>query len=114
MGGLLGKIWDKTTDALHAVTGMPTADEKRNQQRMITDQIQAYKDQTELSRKAIDETRAQKDIEKRKINEKQIRSLRNNYRPQGGFLNNQGNSAPGATSPLLGSGNTGISDKLGA
>ena len=48
-----------------------------------------YKDQTELAAKQLEETRAQKDVEKRRINEKQIRSLRNNYRPSGGLLNSQ-------------------------
>lgn len=90
-------VEDKTTDFLHNITGIPTADEKRNIQRQVADQIKAYKDQTAITEQQINETRAEKAVEKRRINEKQIRSLRNNYRPAGGFLNNQGQaqSSPG-------------------
>lgn len=55
----------------------------------INQQIKAYKDQTAITQKALEETRAATEVEKRRIQEKQIRSLRGQFRPSGGFLNNQ-------------------------
>ena len=51
--GLLGKVLDKATDLAHYVTGIPTSDEKRNQQKMMNDQIKAYKEQTEITKKEL-------------------------------------------------------------
>jgi hypothetical protein len=87
----------------HKATGTPSSKEKRNQQSLINEQIKAYKDQTELAAKELATLKDQKDMEKRKINEKQIRSLRGSYRAPGGFLNNQS----------LGNTN-GLTNKLGA
>lgn len=61
----------------------------KEQNRLINEQIQAYKDQTALTQKELNDLKAQKDVERRRIDEKQIRSLRGQYRPAGGFLNNQ-------------------------
>ena len=98
------------SDVYHKATGAPTAAEKRDQANMMNEQIRAYREQTELAKKQMDDARAAKDVEKRRINEKQIRSLRNNFRPAGGFLNNQGNAQPNA-----GLGNSsGLPSKLGA
>jgi hypothetical protein len=54
-----------------------------DQRYMIQDQMKAYKDQAELTRQEIDRKRAEGAAEKRRVEEKQIRSLRRNYRPQG-------------------------------
>jgi hypothetical protein len=54
-----------------------------DQRYMMQDQMKAYKDQTELTRQEIDRKRAEGAAEKRRVEEKQIRSLRRNYRPQG-------------------------------
>jgi hypothetical protein len=105
----LGGFRDSLSHLWHGITGTPTSAEKRDQKSMIKEQIDAYKKQTEIAEKQIAETRAEKDIQKRKVNEKQIRSLRNNYRPSGGFLNNQGLSA-GSNSAVQ----SGLSNKLGA
>ena len=78
--GFLGDVWDKVTDVAHEVSGVPTADEKRNAKRMVTDQIKAYKEQTELLRAETDRKRGEEASEKRRVEEKQIRSLRRNYR----------------------------------
>lgn len=75
-----GNLWDKTTDALHTVTGIPTADEKRNAQKAMRDQVNAYKQQTELTRNEINRKQTEEKAEKRRVEEKQIRSLRRNYR----------------------------------
>ncbi len=72
----------------HKITGTMNEDEKRNQQYAINDQIKAYKEATELSRQEISKVQDEQNVQKRMINEKQIRSLRNSYRPAGGFLNN--------------------------
>lgn len=49
----------------------------------INGQIKAYKEQTELTRKEIDRVKNEEAVEKRRVNEKQIRSLRHNYRSSG-------------------------------
>jgi hypothetical protein len=104
------KIGDVAGGVFNKITGRPSADDVRNQQYAINDQIKAYKDQTALTEKEIGDARAQQDVVKRQINEKQIRSLRNNYRASGGFLNNQGASSQSA----LGSSNVaGGASKLG-
>ena len=83
------------------VFGIPDASEKRKQASMMNDQIKAYKDQSELTRNELNATRGAQDVEKRRIQEKQIRTLRRNYRPAG----------------ILGAGNTSseadVSSKLG-
>jgi hypothetical protein len=81
-----GKVWDVVTDVAHAVTGIPTADDRRNQQKMMNDQVKAYKEQTAIAREEIDRKRGEQMAEKRRVQEKQIRSLRHNFSPAG-FLN---------------------------
>jgi hypothetical protein len=85
---------NKAGGLVNAITGRPSAAEKRTQQYAVNDQIRAYKEQTELSNQQIKAAQDEKTVEKRKVNEKQIRSLRNNFRPAGGFLNNQNASSP--------------------
>jgi len=92
----------------HAATGLPTASEKRDQAKLVKDQIEAYKQQTSMAEEQLNEARASREVEKRKVNEKQIRNLRHNYRPAGGFLNNRGLTAAG------GSETGDISNKLGS
>jgi len=58
----------------------------RDQRNMVNAQIKAYQDQTALARQQLDEARAATDAEKRRVNEKQIRTLRRNYRAQGAGL----------------------------
>lgn len=84
--GLLDWAWDKATDAGHAITGIPTADEKRNQQKMMNEQMKAYKEQTKMAKDEIERKRGEQLVEKRRVQEKQIRHLRRNYSPAG-FLN---------------------------
>lgn len=66
-------IWNK-------VTNNPSAAEKRQQNQLITDQVNAYKQQTDLTRQQLNDARAETQVEQRRIQEKQIRSLRRNYR----------------------------------
>lgn len=75
------------------ITGNMSAAERRAQQRLISEQINAYKDQTMLARQQLDSTRAQSNTEQRRVDEKQIRALRRNYRAQGAGLLGIGKSA---------------------
>lgn len=70
-----------------------------------SEQAKMYKNSTDMANKAAGELKTQQDNERRRIQEKQIRGLRNSYRPVGGFLSSQGNvpSSPnnlGSTSGL--------------
>jgi len=99
--GFNNKVRDTATDILHTATGIPTAADKRDQARMINDQIKAYKEQSDLTRQAMEETKTQRENERRRIEEKQIRSLRNRTRASG--LMNQAspsNTALGTTQGL--------------
>lgn len=93
-GGIVSDVW-------HAATGSPTADERRNQQNMINEQIKAYKDQTELAKQDLANKKNEIDAQKRRIEEKQIRALRRNYRPQG-FLGSSGGSSQDDMNTKLG------------
>ena len=66
----------------------------------INDQIKAFKDQSELSRKMLEQKKSEGDVLKRKIQEKQIRSLRNTYRSPS--MLGMGASASGDISQKLG------------
>jgi len=68
---------------VNKMTGNPSAKDKRAQQQSMNDQIKAYRDQSELAQQQINEAKSSQDIEKRRIQEKQIRSLRRSYRPAG-------------------------------
>ena len=80
IGGGLASATDVASDLYHSVTGTPTADEKRNTQKAMNDQIKAYRDQTELTRNELNRVANETQIEKRRVQEKQIRSLRGQYR----------------------------------
>jgi len=74
-----GGLWNK-------ITGSPTAADRREQQNAVNAQIKAYQDQTAMARQQLDEARDATNAEKRRVNEKQIRALRRNYRAQGAGL----------------------------
>ena len=101
-GGLAGLVNDSLADkmggAFNKITGRESADTKRNRQYAINDQIKAYKDQTALNNQELQKIQGEKDVAKRQINEKQIRAIRNQYRPSGGFLNQGTGNALGAGS----------------
>lgn len=93
VAGAANAFRDKATDFLHNVSGVPTADQKRQQSNLINSQIKAYKDQTELTRQELNRKSSEVAAEKRRVEEKQIRSLRRNYRAAGqGFLGTQASS----------------------
>ena len=80
-------IFDVFKKIYHGVTGTPTSDEKRNQAKLVRDQMEAYRKQTEITQEEIRRKQAESEAEKRKIDEKQIRGLRSRYRPSGGLMN---------------------------
>lgn len=87
----IGKwIGDEFGGAYHAITGTQNAAQKReaanatgDTNRMLNEQIKAYRDQTELTKNQINAAKDAQQVEQRRIQEKQIRSLRRNYRAQG-------------------------------
>lgn len=100
--GIASKTYDVVTDAYHRLSGVPTSKERRNQARDINDQIKAYKEQTNLAREELNQKRAAEVTEKRRINEKQIRSLRNTYRSRGLLGGEASADEAGMTSKLGG------------
>lgn len=87
--GIFDFITDPIGGLVNKVIGRQSADDMRKQNQMISDQMEAYKRQTEITRKATEDARAQQDVEQRRVQQKQIRSLRSNYRAQGaGMLGN--------------------------
>ena len=65
----------------------------RDQRNLVNSQIKAYQDQTALAKQQLDESRAATQAEKRRVEEKQIRALRRNYRSNGAGMLGVGNSA---------------------
>lgn len=76
---------------------------ERQQKELIAQQMRAYREQTELTRQEIDRVRGEENTEKRRIQEKQIRSLRRSQRAQGIGMLGIGEPAAGDMSNKLGS-----------
>lgn len=75
--------WGIGSTIFHAATGIPTAQEKRAQANLIGSQVNAYKKQTEMAEKEIASKRDQQMVEKRRINDKQVKALRHRFAPSG-------------------------------
>jgi len=58
------------------------AQQQKDARNAMNAQVEAYNKQTELTKQMLDQTRNQEAVEKRRIEEKQIRSLRRNYGAQ--------------------------------
>jgi len=97
--GFFDKVWDKATDFLHGVTGMPTADDKRNASRMVSDQMNAYKKQTEVAEQVVAQKRQEGLANRRRMDEKQVNAVRSRLGGGGSFM---------------GSGTSDLPDTLGA
>lgn len=65
----------------------------------INEQMQAYKNETELTKKEIAAKQNEENYERRRIQEKQIRTLRRHFRAAS-ILGNQAGSEPGMTEKL--------------
>jgi hypothetical protein len=83
---------------LDSLTGQPSSAEKK----LMKEQMQAYRDQSELTKNEINRAKDEQVAEKRRIQEKQIRALRGRASSRG-FL---GTTSPEASTP-------GTSAKLG-
>lgn len=94
---------DETINSL--TLGMYNPRESRHQEAearyMMNDQMKQYKEQTELTKQELNRAREEKDAEKRRIEEKQIRTLRRNYRTSG-ILGGAANSQPDMNDKLGG------------
>ena len=96
--------WTKVRDGFEKVATAGMYDPVKSRQNeaeqryAIGDQVQAYRDQTKIANDQIDQKRGEEQVEKRRIQEKQIRSLRHNFKPAG-FLDSGSSD--------------GMSDKLG-
>ena len=81
-------LWTSFRDAVveNTTGGLYSPREARHKEAesryAVNAQIKAYNDQTALAKQQLDETRAQTLAEKRRVNEKQIRTLRRNNRAQ--------------------------------
>lgn len=75
---------------------------ERDQRGLIQGQIKAYQDQTALTRQQLDQTRNEQNVEKRRIQEKQIRSLRGTYRAQNAGMLGVGQPATNDMNTKLG------------
>jgi hypothetical protein len=76
-----------------------------DERNMINDQIKAYRDQTELTRQQLATTQAAQDVERRRIEQKQIRALRGTYRSAGlgaGLLGSAGGTGSDMNTKLGG------------
>ena len=74
----------------------------RDQRNMVNAQIKAYQDQTNLAKQQLDEARNATQAEKRRVEEKQIRSLRRNYRSSGAGMLGVGASQTNDMNSTLG------------
>jgi hypothetical protein len=70
-------------DAVAKLTGGQTSGEKKKQKEAMNAQIKSYREQTNLANAEIARVKDSEQVEKRRIEEKQIRALRRNYRSQG-------------------------------
>src|ERR1017187_7286974 len=86
--------WEKGA-TLGAYDPEKSRENDRDQRDMVNAQMKAYKDQTELTREQLNKTQAATDAEKRRVEEKQIRSMRRNYRaPNAGMSGMLGTGEP--------------------
>lgn len=90
--GVMGSIKDKFLGG----------DAAKEQAKLANEQIKAYREQTEISKAELDRKRGEEQVEKRRVEEKQIRGLRRNFR------------SPGLLGSGGGVGGNPVSDKLGA
>jgi predicted XRE-type DNA-binding protein len=83
----IGDLWDDIGDiggsVWHGITGTPSEADKRAARQSMQAQIDFYKQQTEMEQSEIARKQGEQLAEKRRVEEKQIRSLRRNFRPAG-------------------------------
>lgn len=85
--------WTNVRDGIEKAATLGLYDPKESrrleadQRYAMNDQIRDYKELTAITKAETDRKRGEQAMEKRRIEEKQIRSLRRNFRPAG-FLDN--------------------------
>jgi hypothetical protein len=84
------------------IAGIPSASDRRKAAADLQDQVRAYREQTELTRQELNRASQEQDVQKRRVNEKQIRSLRRNYRSAGVLGTGSNPSTQNDTSAKLG------------
>lgn len=105
--GLVTTVRD-VADFAGSLVGIPTREDRDKANRMMNDQIRAYREQTELSKKELDRLSKEKATEKRRIEEKQIRALRTRSSSRG-LLGGGGGTNPSSA----GANESGMANKLG-
>lgn len=81
-GAVLASNKSARTDVAQAF-GAPSAKERAEQQRLMNEQISAYKQQTEIAKQEMNVAKDAQQAEKRRIQEKQIRAIRRNASSRG-------------------------------
>ncbi len=94
---LFGPVADKAYDVYQGMQ-----DDKKAAQNAMNEQIKAYKEQTELTRNELANKANEQAVQKRRIDEKQIRALRRSYRAGGALLGTQQTNQPDMNSKLGG------------
>lgn len=89
-----------TFGAAGAFLGNQNDKAQGDQRKLINEQVKAYQQQTALTRQELESKRNEGLAEKRRIEEKQIRSLRRNYRSTGGILGTGAPASPDMSSQL--------------
>jgi hypothetical protein len=91
-GGFIMSWWTHARDSvIKTATGGfidPAGSRRQEQdaQAAMNAQIKAYQDQTALTREELARKQGEEKVEKRRVEEKQIRALRGSYRGAGGGL----------------------------
>lgn len=99
-GAVLASNKSASYDVSQAL-GAQSKDEKRQQQKLMNDQISEYKKQTELSKQEMNIAKDAKNAEQRRIQEKQIRAVRRNSSMRG-FLSSSGDEMDSGVNSKLG------------
>ena len=79
----IGQVLAGGLGTLGLYNGKQNREKEREQRDLVNTQIKAYQDQTNLTKQQLDESRKSTESQSRRVQEKQIRSLRRNYRAQG-------------------------------
>jgi|SRR5580698_6316221 hypothetical protein len=98
IGKIIKQPYEMGKGIFNTITGQPSDAEKK----LMKEQMRAYKEQTEITKNEINRAKDEQLVEKRRIQEKQIRALRGKSSSRG-FL---GTTSPEASTP-------GTSSKLG-
>lgn len=100
--GAANRVRNSEEGGFNKIIGRGSESDKRTQAQAVQDQIKAYQDQTALAKQQLDQARTATETEKRRVEEKQIRALRSNYRAQSSGLLGVGQPASSDMNSQLG------------